>query len=79
MSLTIPVMIELDQDATEVGASATLELPTTQFTAEARASVTRSASTPITDELAIARVLRDLEVQIMRTVHERIDRYVADE
>ncbi len=79
MSLTIPVTIELDQDVSEVGASATLELPTLQFKAEARASVTNHASTPITDELAIARVLRDLELQIMRTVHERIDRYVADE
>lgn len=79
MSLTIPVTIELDQDVAEVGASATLELPSTQFKAEARASVTKNASMPITDELAIARVLRDLEVQIMRTVHERIDRYVPDE
>ncbi len=79
MSLTIPVTIELDQDVAEVGASATLQLPTQCLKAEARASVTNHASTPITDELAIARVLRDLEAQIMRTVHERIDRYVADE
>lgn len=79
MSLTIPVTIELDQDAATVGASATLELPTLSLKAEARASVTSHASTPITDELAVARVLRDLEAQLMSTVHERIDRFIADE
>jgi len=79
MTMTIPVTIELDQDTAEVGASATLDLPTFSITAEARAPVTNHASTPITDDLAIARVLHDLEVQIMESVHERIDRYVADE
>jgi len=39
MTMTIPVTIELDQDTAEVGASATLDLPTFSITAEARAQM----------------------------------------
>ena len=65
-----------------VRATATLEIPGgTTYTAEAKAPRSRRADPEhdVSRDLAIARALRAVEAELMHSVHERIDRFVADE
>ncbi len=79
-TLTTPVEIELTVLGNGVEARATLA--TRRGTHEATAHAARHEDGSIDDwaiDLAIARLLRSLEVALMARVHERIDRSIVNE
>jgi hypothetical protein len=76
---TAEVEITLSSTDTAVIARASLEVPGRRFDAEAAAPTsTRSPDPELTRDLAIARVLRALEADLMHWVHERINRYTGN-
>ena len=78
--LTTPVEIEITIGGAAVEGKATLETRRRTYAVEAHAA--RHEDGSIDDwaiDLAVARLLRNLEVALMERVHERIDRSIADE
>jgi hypothetical protein len=75
---TIPVTIRLERSDSGIEATAVMELEKKTIESAAHAP-SRRANDDVGSSLAIARVLRGLEVEVMHWVHEHIDRYVADE
>ena len=72
---TAEVEISLGVTGSTVTASASLDVPGHRYEAEASAPKSgRSFNSDLTRDLAIARVLRALEAEVMHSVHERIDR-----
>lgn len=76
---TAEVEISLSVTETAVIARASLEVPERRY--EAEASAPRSAKSVdrgMTRDLAIARVLRALEADLMHSVHQRVDRFTGN-
>ena len=73
--------LRIEQQHEEVVAELHLLRLGEEFRAGARAPRTHGleAHPPIAVDLALARALRALEAQVMESVHERIDRFIADE
>ncbi len=75
---TAEVEISLSATDTCVTAKASLEVPQRRYEAEASAPrSTRSPDSGMTRDLAIARVLRAIEADLMHSVHERIERFTG--
>jgi hypothetical protein len=76
---TAEVEISLEATSDDVTATASLDVPGDRFDATASAPrSTRVADAGFTRDLAIARVLRALEAEVMHSVHERIDRFTGN-
>ncbi len=79
MEKDIRINLHLEEDDTTTVATATLALRGDHF--EARGTARRNpADAPmpiIGEELAIARALQSLTVDIMDTAHDKIDRYLS--
>lgn len=79
MEKDIRINLHLDEDDTTTVATATLDLRGDHF--EARGMARRNpADAPmpiIGEELAIARALQNLTVDIMDRAHDKIDRYLS--
>ena len=76
---TAEVEITLTATESKVTANASLEVPHHRYEAEAKAPrSTRSHAPELARDLAIARVLRAIEAELMHAVHERIDRYTGN-
>ncbi len=79
-TMTVPVTIDLEVGGSLVSGRATLDAGRKHFEIEAQA--VRHEDGSIDDwvvDLATARLLRRLELALMETVHERIDRSLIDE
>lgn len=79
-TMTTPVDIELTVHGPSVEGRATLA--TRRRTYEVEAQSARHEDGSIDDwaiDLTVARLLRNLEVELMARVHERIDRSIMDE
>ncbi len=76
---TAEVEISLGATGSIVTAYASLDVPGRRYEARAKAPMGGTSSDPeLTRDLAIARVLRVLEAEVMHSVHERIDRYTGN-
>jgi hypothetical protein len=76
---TAEVEISLSATESNVMARASLDVPGRRFEAAATAPQgIRSTSPEFARDLAIARVLRALEAELMHSVHERIDRFTGN-
>jgi len=76
---TAEVEISLTATESNVMAKASLDVPGQRFEVEATAPQgIRSKDPEFARDLAIARVLRALEAELMHSVHERIDRFTGN-
>jgi hypothetical protein len=76
---TAEVEISLSATESAVLASASLDVPGCRYEADATApQSTRNGDPEFARDLAIARVLRALEAELMHSVHERIDRFTGN-
>lgn len=78
MGQPVPISIELETTENGVKATGALELFGKTYQRNAHAPANRSDDR-IAPDLAVVRVLRGLEVDVMEWIHEHIDRYVKDE
>ena len=78
MREVVSVSIELEESATGVDASGSLELSGKTYRASAHAPENHRDHR-IAHDLAVVRVMRGLELELMEWIHEHIDRYIADE
>ncbi len=78
MPETVSISIELDKSATGVDATGWFELSSKTYRATAHAPENHSDHR-IAHDLAMARVMRNLEIELMEWIHEHIDRCIADE
>ncbi|MCP4305970.1 MAG: hypothetical protein GY926_05320 [bacterium] len=78
MPETVSMSIELDETAKGVNATGRFELSGKTYRASAHAPENHRDHR-IAHDLAVARVMRNLELELMEWIHEHIDRYIADE
>ena len=78
MSETVTISIELDESPTGVDATAWFELSGKTYRANAHAPENHRDHR-IAHDLAVARVTRSLELELMEWIHEHIDRYIENE
>jgi len=74
----VSISIELEESARGVDASGWFEIAGKTYRANAHAPENRRDHR-IAHDLAVVRVMRDLELQLMEWIHEHSDRYSADE
>jgi hypothetical protein len=74
----ISTTIELTESETGVDASGWFELSGKTYRAAAHAPENHRDHR-IAHDLAVARVMRSLELELMEWIHEHIDRYIKDE
>ena len=74
----VSISIELEESATGVEATGWFELEGKTYRTNAHAPENRRDHR-IAHDLAVVRVMRGLELQLMEWIHEHIDRYIADE
>lgn len=74
----VSISIELEQTATGVDATGWFELLGKTYRANAHAPENHRDHR-IAHDLAVARVMRALELELMEWIHEHIDRYITDE
>jgi len=78
MSEIVSISIELDETAIGVDATGWFELSGKTYRASAHAPENHRDHR-IAHDLAMARVMRNLELELMEWIHEHIDRYIRDE
>jgi hypothetical protein len=78
MPETISTTIELTETAEGVDAMGWFELSGKTYKASAHAPENHRDHR-IAHDLAVARVMRALELELMEWIHEHIDRYIKDE
>lgn len=78
MGEAVTISIELQQTETGVDATGAMELFGKIYRTDAHAPANRSDDR-IAPDLAVVRVLRGLELDVMEWIHEHIDRYIKDE
>ena len=78
MSETVTISIELDESPTGVNATGWFELSGKTYRANAHAPENHRDHR-IAHDLAVARVTRNLELELMEWIHEHIDRYIENE
>ena len=78
MPENITIAIELVESTEGVDAAGSLELSGKTYRATAHAPEHRRDHR-VAHNLAVARVMRGLELELMEWIHEHIDRYIADE
>ncbi len=78
MREVVPITIELEETATGVDASGWFELSSKTYRVNAHAPENHRDHR-VAHDLAVARVMRGLELELMEWIHEHIDRYIADE
>ena len=74
----VSISIELEESATGVDASGWFDLSGNTYRVNAHAPENHRDHR-IAHDLAVARVMRGLELELMEWIHEHIDRYIADE
>lgn len=74
----VSISIELEQTETGVDATGWFELLGKTYRASAHAPENHRDHR-IAHDLAVARVMRALELELMEWIHEHIDRYISDE
>jgi hypothetical protein len=80
MTIDVPITVTLESSGSTVTGKATLESPERTYEVVATAPRHEDGSTDAWSlDLATARLLRRLEVDLIERVHERIDRYVVNE
>lgn len=78
MPENVSIAIKLDEAAGGVDAAGWFELSGKTYRAAAHAPENHRDHR-IARDLAVARVMRNLELELMEWIHEHIDRYVDDE
>ncbi len=78
MPEVVSISIELEQSASGVGATGWLELSGKKYQASAHAPENHKDHR-VSHDLAVARVMRGLEIEVMEWVHEHIDRCIIDQ
>ena len=78
MPETISTTIELTETAEGVDATGWFDLSGKTYKASAHAPENHRDHR-IAHDLAVARVMRALELELMEWIHEHIDRYIKDE
>lgn len=78
MREVVAISIELEETDTGVDATGAMQLASQTYRFNAHAPENRRDHR-IAHDLAVARVLRGLELDLMEWIHEHIDRYVKDE
>jgi len=78
MGEAVTISIELERTETGVDATGAMELFGRSYRTDAHAPANR-CDDRIAPDLAVARVLRGLEIDVLEWIHEHIDRYVKDE
>ena len=74
----VSISIVLEESATGVDATGWFELSGKTYRINAHAPENHRDHR-IAHDLAVVRVMRGLELQLMEWIHEHIDRYIADE
>ena len=74
----VSISIELEETAKGVDATGWFELSGKTYRANAHAPENHRDHR-IAHDLAMARVMRNLELELMEWIHEHIDRYIMDE
>jgi hypothetical protein len=74
----VSINIELEESATGVDAAGWFELSGKTYRANVHAPENHRDHR-IAHDLAVARVMRALELELMEWIHEHIDRYIKDE
>jgi len=75
---TLTISIELTETEDGVDARGRFELLGNTYRARAHAPEIHRDHR-VAHDLAVARVIRGLEVELLNQIHEQIDRYIADE
>jgi hypothetical protein len=78
MREAVAIQIELEKTDTGINATGAMQLSGKTYRMNAHAPENRNDDR-ITHDLAVVRVLRGLELDVMEWIHEHIDRYVKDE
>ena len=78
MRESVSISVELEESANGVDATGWLELSGKTYRASAHAPENHRDHR-IAHDLAVVRVMRALEVELMEWIHEHIDRYIKDE
>ena len=78
MPENVSIVIELEETPSGVDAAGWFELSDKTYRAAAHAPENHRDHR-IAHDLAVARVMRGLELELMEWIHEHIDRYIADE
>lgn len=78
MREVVTISIELEETNNGVDATGAIQLSSKTYRCNAHAPENRRDHR-IAHDLAVARVLRGLELDLMEWIHEHIDRYVKDE
>jgi hypothetical protein len=78
MGEAVTISIELETTEKGVDATGALELSGKTYRRNAHAPANRNDDR-IAPDLAVVRVMRGLELDVMEWIHEHIDRYVKDE
>ena len=78
MPEVIPISIELEETESGVDATGSMELSGNVYRCNAHAPENHRDHR-VAHDLAVARVMRSLELELMEWIHEHIDRYIADE
>lgn len=74
----VSISVELEESATGVDATGWFELSGKTYRSSAHAPENHRDHR-IAHDLAVVRVMRGLELELMEWIHEHIDRYIADE
>ena len=74
----VSISVELEETATGVDASGWFALSGNTYRVNAHAPENHRDHR-VAHDLAVARVMRGLELELMEWIHEHIDRYIADE
>lgn len=78
MREVVSISIELEETETGVDATGALDISGKTYRVRAFAPENKRDHR-IAHDLAVVRVLRGLELELMEWIHEHIDRYVKDE
>jgi len=78
MREVVSISIELEESPTGVDATGHFELSGKTYRVNAHAPENHRDHR-IAHDLAVARVMRGLELELMEWIHEHIDRYIRDE
>ena len=78
MPEVVSINIELEESAAGVDAAGWFELSGNTYRSNAHAPENHRDHR-VAHDLAVARVMRALELELMEWIHEHIDRYIKDE
>lgn len=78
MREVVSIAIELEESPTGVDATGNFQLSGKTYRASAHAPENHRDHR-VAHDLAVARVMRGLELELMDWIHEHIDRYIKDE